>query len=550
MTRRSVSKRFLLSALLLAAWGTPGVSYAAEYTDLVDAADDFDDLDEDTFDPFDFHLEPTFTFKYGTAQITREAPCVGSVEDGESALVRNNPRLEVDPGRCSEPTTIYNKEMEYVGTRSQIDLKLRAGLFKDLELHFNVPYVFVNSRRLSYDDSSSDPTQNVSDLNSSVDPRVTCNPADSGRCVKREAEQVFSPTDTRQQQIDKLDRFSAYRLFDLDSANEKEYLRSGFAEPSVGLHWSVFNDQRDPTKANLLLGFDYVMPIVPIADQGNSAVGRGMHEFQFKIASSKKFGWIEPYFGLEYFLPVARDDSPLRANLDPNNDGQVFTNPPMRGEVTFGTEFIPYENAELGQRYGIDMRFTFGYVSEGRDYSPVYDHFAGSRCNDKTMSDVLPKFGTNGELSNPDDVACAWILREPANTQGEGRNFYDLGAVVDDDDIFNNTEFSKNGIMTVESYGTFRGMLAFYLQPAKNFQLKAVGQLEHQQEHFLTNARTGRDADDANEETNDITVDLEGADSEIERNPVYNPTVDSSGERLRVQNFNTWIVMVTAALQF
>ncbi len=548
MTRRPFSDRLLLVALLAAGLGVPATSFAAEFTELVDAADDFDDLDEETFDPFDLHLEPTFTFKYGTAQITREAPCVGQIEDGESALVRNNPRLEVAPGRCSEPTIIYNKEMEYVGTRSQIDLKLRAGLFKDLELHFNVPYVFVNSRSLSYDDGDSDPAQNVTELNSSVDPRVTCDPADSGRCVQREAEQVFSPGDTRQQQIDKLDRFSAYRLFEL--GDQKEYVRSGFAEPSIGLHWSVFNDERDPTKANLLLGFDYVMPIVPIAREDNSAVGRGMHEFQFKIASSKKFGWIEPYFGVEYFLPVARDDSPLRENLDGNNDGQVFTSPPMRGEVTFGTEFIPYENKELGQRYGIDLRFTFGYVSEGRDYSPVYDHFAVSSCNNKTMSDVLPQFDTNGQLSNPDHLACASVLREPGNTREQGRNFYDLGAVVDDDDIYNNVQFAKDGIMTVESYGTFRGMLGFYLQPARNFQLKAVGQLEHQQEHFLTNARTGRDTDDAREETNDETVDLEGADASIERNPVYNPTVDSSGERLRVQNFNTWIVMVTAALQF
>jgi hypothetical protein len=45
-------------------------------------------------------------------------------------------------------------------------------------------------------------------------------------------------------------------------------------------------------------------------------------------------------------------------------------------------------------------------------------------------------------------------------------------------------------------------------------------------------------------------VDLEGPDAAIERNPVYNPSYDSSGERFRVQEYNTWQFMLTAALQF
>ena len=539
----------LRSALLASAlWLTLGVSspsaaQAADFTALLDAADDFDDLDEATFDPFDFHIEPSFTFQYTSAQISREAPCVPKLEGNESPLVVNNPRLVVSEARCQEARFVTNKEMLFTGTRSQLDLKLRAGLYKDLELRFNLPYVFVNSRKLSYDNQDSDPSRRVDASNSSVAPRIDCDPGADGRCVRREADAVFSPTDTDAQKVDKLDRFNAYRYFELETP--KEYLRQGFSEPSIGLHWGVFNDERDDTKAALNLGIDYVMPIVPIARANNTDVGRGVHELQFRVASSKRFSWIEPYFAAQYFLPFAASDSPIR-QIDPANQGQIFTNPPMKGELTIGSEFIPYEDTKTGARYGIDLRFAFGYISEGRDYHPMFDHMTRSQCNNKTLREVLPRYEA-GVLQNPEDVSCAWIARQPSNA--DIQPVYDLGQVVADNEL-DRYSFRTDGIMTVESHGFFRGMLGFYLQPTRNFQLKGLVALEHQQEHFLTNSRTGKDIDDSLETTPDNTVDLTGPDARLERNPVYNPSYDSAGERFRINSMNTWTFMVTTAVQF
>ncbi len=530
----------------------PQEVHAAEFTDLLDAADDFDDLDEETWDPFDFNLEPSFRFDYSTASISREAPCTpgdpfGDRPDSdlnESELrIRNNPRLETDEARCSEPSTVYNKEMLFKGTRAQLDLKARFGIYKDLELHVNVPYVFAQTRQLTHDNTSANASQNVSGANSSVDPNLTCDPGQAGRCVEREAGNVFEQGQTTQQQIDSLDLFNAYRYFDL--ASENTYTRTGFAEPTVGLHWAMFNDHRDPTKATMLLGVDYTMPIVPIAQRGNNAVGRGMHQLDFSLASSKQFNWIEPYFGIQYSLPLASPNSPIQ-EIDVNNRGQVFTNPPMSGQFSVGTEFIPYENLEKGQRYGLDLRFTFGYVSEGRDYTPMFDHFVNSGCNGKTIAEVLPQFDSSGNITILEDVACSWVVRQPSNSDGP-RPVYDLAQAVEDG---NSDQFYSDGIMTVEGYGTFRGDFGFYLQPSPYFQLKGQVALEHRQEHFISNARTGRDAANASEVDADDTVDLEGADAAIERNPVYNPSYDSSGERFRVQAYNTWQFMLTAALQF
>jgi hypothetical protein len=535
--RRLTSSLLIAGVTGLIMWSAPQHAHAAEFTDLLDAADDFDDFDEDTWDPFDFNLEPTFIFQRTQGQVTREAPCVPEFAGNESDAIRNNPRLVVDRGRCNQARMVNNRELLFERNRAQLDLDLRAGIYKDLELRFKVPYVFSDTRRLTYDQS--DPLRRVDGTNSSVAPRRTCPDGSPGRCIEAEANSVFSPSDTPEQQLQKLDRFNGYHFFETDTT----YTRSGWAEPTLGLAWSIFNDERDDTKANLLLSFDYTMPIVQIAQRGNSAVGRGMHELKFAVATSKKFDWIEPYMGLNYTYAAAASDSPIR-EVDKQNIGQVFINPPMRGEFTVGTEFIPYEDAATGARYGIDLRFTFGYTSEGRDYTPMFDHFVNSGCNGKTLSDVLPQYDGN-RLTNADDVACAWIVRESGNARPVP--VYDLNEAIARGD---NSQFFTDGIMTVESYATFTGSLGLYLQPTKYFQFKLFGQLSHDQEHFITNGRTGRDMDDSLETTPDNTVDLEGPDARFERNPTYNPTFDRVGERFRVQAFNTWMVAITAALQF
>ena len=557
MTRRLLPL-FSVATLLVSMLSSPEETHAAEFTDLLDAADDFD---ESTYDPFDFSLEPSFRFFISNAKIAREAPCVpeepfsdvpeGDLTDGQRRVRSStrNPRLIVDDARCSEPSIIYNKEMDFESVRAQLDLTARFGIYKDLELRINVPYVFSSTRKLSFDDEASNVANRVDSSNSSVSPRLSCPDGNSGRCVQREAEATFDSNSSDAQHIEDLDTFNGYRFFNLDGS--PSYQRSGFAEPTIGLHWAVFNDQRDPTKATLALGFDYTIPMVPIAttddfigESSPRAVGHGMHILDFSIATSKQFNWIEPYFGAAYSLPFASTRSPIR-EIDSGNGGQVFDRPPMRGEITIGTEFIPHEDVEKGQRYGIDLRFGFGYISEGRDYNPMFDHLANSQCNGRTIDEVLPNFDAQGRVTNPGDVACAWVIQEPANANSAP--VYDLGeAVAQGEDA----RFSSDGIMTVEGHGTFQGLLGVYLQPTHNFQFKLAASLRHKQEHFLTNARTGRDADDTIEQTPDDTVDLEGSDARLERNPVYNPVFSSAGERFRVQRYNTWLFMATAALQF
>lgn len=524
--------RLLTAATLLSALFTSS-AYAAEFTDLADAADDKDDLVDETYDPFDFHIEPSFIIDLATARITREAACVPNDSDlvGQASqeYEAGSPRLEVNRERCAEPKTVDNDEMDYRNQTLKLDIALRAGLYKDLELHLHIPYVISDVHGFKY-------ATDVNDGNSSVDP--------SDDRIQRDAESVFAGSNDV---VDDLDLFSTYRFMDL-SSDFQDFERSGFADPTLGVHWAPFNDERDDTKATLTVGMDYLMPIAPIKRHDNSGVGRGVHELQWTIASSKKFQWIEPYFGLQYFLPIPSSDSEFR-RIDVNNDGQVFLQPPQKGLITIGTEFIPHEDPTDGSRYSIDLQFQFAYTSEGLDYTPLFDPLSSSSCNGKTLDELLPTYDASGNLTDIGDVECAWIARQPSNgppVGGEPSPIYDLGAVGANE----NPDFEFDGIMTVESYGSWTGRLGFLLQPSPYFQFRAHTSLTHHQEHFLTNSRTGRDVGDDLEQDPDSTVDLEGPDARLEKNPIFNPTFDGNGNRFRIKEYNVWQFFLTAAIKF
>lgn len=509
-----------IAAITCAATCFAGSAFAADFTDLADAADDKDDLIDETYDGFDFHIEPQFRMDFGNAKITREAACVPRasdlVGDASQNFEESNPRLEINPERCAEPQIVDNNEADYRRQTMTLNVALKAGLYKDLELRLNVPYVLNDVHGMRY-------AENVGPNNSSIDPS-------DGR-ITNDAEQFGG----NPAPVNELETFSSYRFFDLGD-EWADYTRSGFADPSVGLWWAPFNDERDDTKATLAVGMDWLIPMAPLREPDNQAVGGGVHELTWTIASSKRFDFIEPYFGLQYMLPLAAPNSPIR-QLDTSNDGQVFIAPPQKGEITIGTEFIPHEDPATGARYGIDLQFRFGYTSEGRDYTPLYEHMVNSPCHGKTLEQMLSS-----------DIECAWVAQQPSNAPyfgGEPNPIYDLTNTPGD------TAFANyDGIATVGSYGNWAGRLGLLLQPSQYFQLKGHVQLEHQQEHIITNARTGRDVADDKETTNDDTVDLQGPDAELEKNPVFNPTYDGTGRRFRVQQYNTWSVFITAALKF
>ena len=498
----------------LSSVGYAPAASAADLTDVVDAAD------ED--DPFDLHIEPRFKQTIKRAKITREAPCSPNTNENvltQDPIVDRNSRLRyprlVGAERCAEPDVVFNKELRGWREIDQLDLLVQIGLYKDVELHLELPFIFRDVRGVHFAGNGGDRTEAIVDSeNSSVDP-------------------------SNQRIIDDIQLngadFTTFRLFNANSGNEGT-ARSGFGDMKIGLAWNPFNQERDDTKATLKLQFDYLIPSGTVAKPGNNGVGKGIHELQWGISASKRFKYMDPYFGVSYTLPIAGNDSLFQSF----GDGQTLTDPGQRAEVTFGSEFIPYNDTKKGSFFKINLGAKFGFTAEGRDYSLLSDALSGSICNGLTPQEIDAAIANvQNNITDAETVqtaACKWITDQPANALQTTPKF-DL-----DSDANLNTPFGHDGITDYEGFATFGAHIGFYLQASKYVQIKADLSLEHEQEHFITTARTGKDSGDDNE-----TVRF---DDPNERNPTYNPSLDGVGNRFRVEETTIFTWSAALALQF
>jgi len=506
------------SAVLSAA---PTVVRAADITDVVDAADGDD--------PFDFHIEPRFTSTLKRAKITREAPCNPEAIDEPTVDQASDPRSRtrfprlVESTRCTEPSVVFNKEVRAWEEISQLDILAQIGLFRDVEFHLELPIIFVDQRGVAFAGNGGDRTKPIVDAtNSSVDP------SDSRIIDDIRLNEDLSVNGAE---------FTTFRLFDVQGDGNKGPERSGFGDMKIGVAWNPFNDERDDTKATLKLGFDYLIPSGDVAKGGNTAVGRGVHELQWTFASSKRFKYMEPYFQVHYALPLASANSLFQKE----GAGQTLEQPGQRAEIQFGSEFIPFEDVEKGHKFQIDLGLSFAYTAEGRDYSLLFDAFANSSCNGLSPNDIREAVARikNNNAEDRETVAkaaCAWVLDGPANA--DGTPVFDTFA-----ESSQAVTFSHDGITDYEAFGTFGAHLGFYVQAARYVQFRGKLRLQHEQEHFITAARTGVDSS----EDENSTVRFDNPD---ERNPFYSTTLDGVGNRFRVEETTIFTWSIALALQF
>lgn len=483
-----------LAAALVTALGVtlgPAGALAAELTDVVDA------LDEDNDDPFDFHIEPRFRQRIEQGSVVREANCTPD-PNGPPDAFRN-------AASCpDEATIISTRELDYERLINELDIEFQIGIWHDLEFHIGLPIVVSDTRTVRF--AEGDGGRSVTNENSSVDPadvRVEDDLQDGGL-------------------------FETYRFFDVGAENVGPD-RAGIGDVRFGIAWSPYNTEREPYLATLTLGVDYVAPTGEVARRNNTGVGRGLHELQFRVAASRRFPIIEPYFGIEYDLPLPASDS----LFENHGGGQVDEGPGMRGEVLAGAELVLYEDPRNQQLFTFDAGLRFGFQAEGRDYTVLSDAFGASSCSGTTPREA--GFDLDGTPYEPastvdaDSAACAWILQAPANrVPNPGLDPLDETYVHD-------------GITTVESYATIGARFALNFQISEYVEIRIDTNLETQTEHYITAARTGRDRD------GDSEVDFNDPN---ERSPVYNPTIDGVGQRMRVQSVFNIDWGATLAFQF
>jgi hypothetical protein len=491
------SRHIALAVLSCALFGG-NPAQAAELTDVVDAFDTAND------NPFDFHIEPSFQQFRQTATIAREGGC----ED------------------CSEPTTVFRREMDYQRVRSELDFDIQFGLAPDLEFHVRIPVVISDQRTLEY-------AAGVTENNSNIDP--------SDRRIADDLDPSRNDFYDGNVTGDSRTHFGTYRFFELPDDGVK---RSGLGDILVGIAWAPWNDQRHPHAASLRLGVDYLAPTGKPAGGDNTGGGGGAHELQVSLATSRRVHqFVEPYFSFEYAQPFAASTGPF-AQSSQNSDTRA---PGGRLDIGSGTEIVLFEDLESAQRYTFDLGFAFGYQLEGRAYTPLSDALARSNCNGLTAgeagfpSDAGAAGGTNGNGYDPapdvlpENAACGWVAQAPGN-------------VVDDgSDLRADWTYAHNGITDVEGHARVGGHTGFNLQVSEYLELRMAVDIRWVNAHMITVADSGRDGDGTN------VVELDPAPSgntSVERNPFYNLTLDAVGRRFRVENEVDITWGLTAAFQF
>jgi hypothetical protein len=300
------------------------MSETAEVSSVVDAFDGSD--------PFDLNLTLGFRQSWKHSNIHRESTI-------------NQPGLS-SGGYVAATENVAS----YSRATSTLDLGADIGIYHDLAVIVRVPIILADS-------------QSLGDLNGSSNvPQILQDPTGA-------------------------------QLFKVPFSSPT---RSGIDYFSVGMDWSIYNQQRAPSKPTWTVGvegrFGVGTPLhacnanaaVECPDPANPTqnrspgISRGMDSVAARTIFSRRFGYIEPYFGLWFLADFPQSGTDYGAT--DSLQGSVVNHPPLVGTFSMGTEVIPWEHREQFQRFIADFRLSGIYHSAGREYSELFDALGSSQA--------------------------------------------------------------------------------------------------------------------------------------------------------------------------
>ena len=327
------------------------MSETAEITSVVDAFDGDD--------PFDLNLMIGFEQSWKHSNIHRE-----------TAL--NQPGLSAG-GYVAGTENVAS----YSRATSKLDFGADVGIYHDLAAIFRLPVILSD-------------TQSLGDLNGSQSlPQLLQDP-------------------------------TGHQLFTVPFQSPN---RSGVDWFSFGLDWAIFNQQRAPSKPTWVVGVEGRIAVGSPLHACNTAaavqcpapsdptkanasmnrdpgISRGMDAVAAHTVFSRRFGYVEPYWGLWFLAEFPQSSSDYGAT--DSFQGSVVNHPPLVGTYSMGMEVIPWEHREQFQRFLTDFRVSGSYHSAGRDYSELFDALGSSAAPTLTAPNPGAYHSVNG-TSQPDD---------------------------------------------------------------------------------------------------------------------------------------------------
>jgi hypothetical protein len=275
--------------------------------------------------------------------------------------------------------------------------------------------------------------------------------------------------------------------------------RVGFGDMILGLKIAPLHGDRDAAYPSWVLGVEYMAPTGSARTAGETSVGSAVHALTLSTAISRKLGRFDPYLKLHGVLRFADPKGPFKNE----RVTQTLVAPGHSIGVLIGTEIYPWhEPSKDGSYVSIDLRASADFTFEGREFTELFDALGTSDCDPATQCNRTTL--TRGELDRD---------------TGRARK--------------------TNGVTDVEQYGRFGAGVGMTYQPMHYIKVKLAFDYWHTTSHYLTFAAAGKDLDGEN------GVEQNNSDGLNEYNPFYNESVDGPGARFRVDDKNTYQLMIS-----
>jgi len=463
-----------LGFLLLFA-GAASPTFAAEITDVASSFDDDH--------PFGFRLRVGYWHDQTNASIKREGENPNQTEVG------------------------LFKDLLYSHSRDWMAVRAEIGIYQDLAVYGELPFVLADSREYRFDQSLGSAciypgmagTPNcVNAMNSTTiaDGIVPMNGYDATNSMPG-VPVGFSPgSDLVFRGVSR----GGSGLNSLDTIN-------------IGIKWAPLSQARDDTKPTWIvdlqgqISIGNIMAFDRMRPDANHAVSEGLHHLIAKTAVSHRFKYVEPYAAFWYNFPIARDDS-LFINYGPT---QKNADPQQSAGTIFGFEGIPWERPDKYYKIALDLRGRIEGHFDGRGYSEGWELFASS--------DAL----TCDPMWNP---SC-----DPSKVTNKYQGM------------------PYTGLTVIENYATLGADIALVVQAGRYLHFNIGLQYSRDQSHFITIDDVGR-AWDATK-GDGCSVPIAGRVSRpCEFNPAFRPVIDEVGRRYKVDNVDMFRFGVWAQAMF
>jgi hypothetical protein len=342
--------------------------------------------------------------------------------------------------------TLVKPDLFLHETRNVLAFRGEVGLFRDLSLFLELPFVLSDERELSFDRDES------------------CNTAQAGTlgCVDQTNATIFRdgilPAGSAGYGLDAQtgQRFQAPVPYVFRSPK-----RSGLAYLGVGLSYALMSQRRDDTKPTWIVRFEPRFSLAdavefdPAHPDANHSVGPGYHQYVFSTLFSRRFEHFDPYLSASYLLPQTKSSSPFdRFTLGSNG----FAGPQHVARIELGAELQAYDNPGQHQRVTLEVR----------------------------GSAELRFFGlAQGELWEPLSGRSDCATSASACRAGVDRDFNGDGKLD-----------PHPGVTRSPSYGVLGASGGFNIQPARHFRMRALFGITREQDRLLTDGRSGAEAFD------------------------------------------------------